>query len=80
MPLCSNRTRSGAGQGFAARELGISGEEMDARILALVALLPDLPARLALMKSSDVSRCGAHMRDPTSRYYSCMPALPVLTA
>lgn len=45
------------GQGFAAQELKISGEDMTDRITQLVAILPELPARLSLMKATDVAGC-----------------------
>lgn len=46
-------------KGFAAKELGISEELMDRRLHELALLLPDLPAKVAVMKPKVVAALAA---------------------
>mmetsp|Transcript_6066 Transcript_6066/g.17358 ORF Transcript_6066/g.17358 Transcript_6066/m.17358 type:complete len:270 (+) Transcript_6066:292-1101(+) len=72
----TDETRAHLVKGFAARELGISEDEMNARLRDLVVLLPELPSRLALMKATDFSRLSRDVQQLAQRLVELKELFP----
>lgn len=63
-------------QGFVAKELSISAEEMTKRIAQLVVILPELPARFSKMKVKQIAGLAGNPEQVVERLISLKALLP----